>query len=93
MTTRGSVDALDDDDDAMATRARADDDAIKAKDRLNRESARASTSRGATETIEYGTFHARVGAVFGDGDGGGWRPRSNAIGRWIAVARAKVVRS
>ena len=81
MTTRGSVDALDDDDDAMATRARADDDAIKAKDRLNRESARASTSRGATETIEYGTFHARVGAVFGDGDGGGWRPRSNAVTR------------
>ena len=71
----------DDDDDAMATRARADDDAIKAKDRLNRESARASTSRGATETIEYGTFHARVGAVFGDGDGGGWRPRSNAVTR------------
>ena len=68
-------------DDAMATRARADDDAIKAKDRLNRESARASTSRGATETIEYGTFHARVGAVFGDGDGGGWRPRSNAVTR------------
>ena len=65
----------------MATRARADDDAIKAKDRLNRESARASTSRGATETIEYGTFHARVGAVFGDGDGGGWRPRSNAVTR------------
>jgi hypothetical protein len=93
VTTRGSVDALDDDDamatrartddddDAMATRARADDDAIKAKDRLNRESARASTSRGATETIEYGTFHARVGAVFGDGDGGGWRPRSNAVTR------------
>ena len=43
----------------------------EAKDRFNRESARASTSRGATETIEYGTFHARVGAVFGDGDGGG----------------------
>jgi hypothetical protein len=93
VTTRGAVDALDDDDDAararerdddddaMATRARADDDAIKAKDRLNRESARASTSRGATETIEYGTFHARVGAVFGDGDGGGWRPRSNAVTR------------
>ena len=80
VTTRGAVDALDD-DDAMATRARADDDAIKAKDRLNRESARASTSRGATETIEYGTFHARVGAVFGDGDGGGWRPRSNAVTR------------
>ena len=79
VTTRGAVDARD--DDAMATRARADDDAIKAKDRLNRESARASTSRGATETIEYGTFHARVGAVFGDGDGGGWRPRSNAVTR------------
>ena len=81
VTTRGAVDARDDDDDAMATRARADDDAIKAKDRFNRESARASTSRGATETIEYGTFHARVGAVFGDGDGGGWRPRSNAVTR------------
>ena len=80
VTTRGAVDARDD-DDAMATRARTDDDAIKAKDRLNRESARASTSRGATETIEYGTFHARVGAVFGDGDGGGWRPRSNAVTR------------
>ena len=44
VTTRGAVDARDDDDDAMATRARTDDDAIKAKDRLNRESARASTS-------------------------------------------------
>jgi len=65
----------------MATRARTDDDAIEAKHRFNRESARASTSRGATETIEYGTFHARVGAVFGDGDGGGWRPRSNAVTR------------
>ena len=82
VTTRGSVDALDDDDDdAMATRARTDDDAREAKNRFDRESARASTSRGATETIEYGTFHARVGAVFGDGDGGGWRPRSNAVTR------------
>ena len=61
----------------MPTRARTDARA----DVEDGEPARASTSRGAAETIEYGTFHARVRAVFGDGDGGAWRPRSNAVVR------------